>query len=64
MIIATEIATRILWHEMYYTLTRRAILDFITSTEACFVSWEIITIFGNYGTEAFTILLFLNLVQR
>jgi len=60
----TEIVTRMLWQEMRYSLTRRAILDFIASTEACFVSWEIITLFTVYGMQAFIPLLFLNLIQK
>ena len=64
MIMGTEIATRMLWQEMRYSLTRRAILDFIATTEACFVSWEIITLFTVYGMQAFIPLLFLNLIQK
>ena len=64
MIVATETVTRILWQEMQYSLTRRALLDFIAATEACFVSWEIITLFTVYGMKAFVPLLFLNLMQK
>merc|ERR1719414_1065598 len=64
MIVATETVTRILWQEMQYSLTRRALLDFIAATEACFVSWEIITLFSVYGMKAFIPLLFLNLIQK
>ena len=63
-IVLSEAATRLLWREMYYTLTRRTLLDFISAAEACFISWEIITIFIFYGKSAFTIFCFANLYQR
>ena len=40
----SESATRLLWRDMHYTLSRRTILDFISAAEACFISWEIITV--------------------
>jgi len=64
MIIASDLATRILWREMRYSLTRRVLLDFIATLEACFVSWEIITIFMAYGKTLFALFCFVNLVQR
>ena len=64
MILASDLATRILWREMRYSLTRRVLLDFIASLEACFVSWEIITIFMAYGKTLFALFCFVNLVQR
>ena len=57
----SEAATRLLWRDMHYTLSRRTILDFISAAEACFISWEIITIFIYYGKTAFTLYLFSNL---
>ena len=63
-IVLSEAATRLLWREMYYTLTRRTLLDFISATEACFISWEIITIFIFYGKSAFTIFCFANLCAK
>ena len=57
----SESATRLLWRDMHYTLSRRTILDFISAAEACFISWEIITIFIYYGKTAFTLYLFTNL---
>ena len=64
MIAATETITCVLQQEMRYSLTRRSLLDFIAATEACFVSWEIITLFSVYGMKAFIPLLFLNLIQK
>ena len=62
--VLSETATRILWREMYYTLTRRAILDWISAAEACFISFEIITIFMFYGKTAFTVFCFCNLLIK
>ena len=62
--VLSETATRILWREMYYTLTRRAILDWISAAEACFISFEIITIFMFYGKTAFTVFCFSNLLIK
>ena len=64
MILASEGAKRVLWREMRYGLSSRVLLDFIASLEACFVSWEIITLFSVYGMKAFIPLLFLNLIQK
>ena len=36
----------------------------IATLEACFVSWEIITIFMAYGKTLFALYCFVNLVQR
>ena len=66
MIIMSELTTRLLLREMRYSLARRTILDFLASVEACFVSWEIITIFMTYDHNElfFAIFLVLNLIQK
>ena len=64
MILASELATRLLWREMRYSLTRRVLLDFIASLETCFVSWEIITLFMVYGKRLFGPFCLANLIQK
>ena len=65
MILASEGAKRVLWREMRYGLSSRVLLDFIASLEACFVSWEIITLFMAYGSMAlFGLYCFVNLLQK
>ena len=65
MILVSEGAKRVLWREMRYGLSSRVLLDFIASLEACFVSWEIITLFMAYGSMAlFDLYCFVNLLQK
>ena len=50
--------------EMRYGLTRRMLMDLISSAEACFVSWEIFTVFTTHGAAIFYPLIFLNIMQK
>lgn len=60
----SESATRIVLREVNEGLFRRCLLDFCSSVETAFISWEIITLFEVYGKLVFSILGFCNLVQR
>ena len=62
--IMCEIAYRLIIHNVIPGLFKSVILDFISAGEACIISWELITIFHQYGEPIWAVLAFMCMIIK
>ena len=62
--IICEMAYRLIIYNVIPGLFKSALLDFISAGEACIISWELITIFHQYGEPIWAVLAFVSMIIK